>query len=59
IVPWIFSDTCRTQIKPARFGDASGVGGGGGGAPPPPPPGPPGGHNPPPGGGGGRGAWTG
>ncbi|VFT74101.1 ROK family Glucokinase with ambiguous substrate specificity [Klebsiella aerogenes] len=25
IVPWIFSDTCRTQIKPARFGDASGV----------------------------------
>ncbi len=25
IVPWIFSDTCRTQIKPARFGDASGA----------------------------------
>ncbi|HBR1075783.1 MULTISPECIES: ROK family protein [Klebsiella] len=25
IVPWIFSDSCRTQIKPARFGDASGV----------------------------------
>ena len=24
IVPWI-SDTCRTQIKPARFGDASGA----------------------------------
>ncbi|MHB6928035.1 hypothetical protein ACYCIE_25960, partial [Klebsiella pneumoniae] len=37
IVPWIFSDTCRTQIKPARFGDASGVGGGGGGGPAAPP----------------------
>ncbi|NRG22007.1 fructokinase [Klebsiella michiganensis] len=25
IVPYIFSDSCRTQIKQARFGDASGV----------------------------------
>ncbi|WP_434639108.1 ROK family protein [Klebsiella sp. I138] len=25
IVPYLFSDGCRTQIKPARFGDASGV----------------------------------
>ncbi|STW46292.1 ROK family Glucokinase with ambiguous substrate specificity [Klebsiella pneumoniae] len=33
IVPWIFSDTCRTQIKPARFGDASGVRGRGLAAP--------------------------
>ncbi|MGM1327535.1 ROK family protein, partial [Klebsiella michiganensis] len=25
IVPYLFSDSCRTQIKQARFGDASGV----------------------------------
>ncbi|EUC91272.1 putative fructokinase [Klebsiella oxytoca OK-1] len=25
IVPYLFSDSCRTQIKKARFGDASGV----------------------------------
>ncbi|XXD08426.1 ROK family protein [Klebsiella sp. R445] len=25
LVPYLFSDSCRTQIKPARFGDASGV----------------------------------
>lgn len=25
IVPYLFSDNCRTQLKQARFGDASGV----------------------------------